>query len=232
MNSDTTRIMDLPENITMQMNPTHRGDGINTSYSPMDVHPNPYGHPPPSVPSLPTPSSGPTNPQNTTPIYNPPPHSSQPQHTHHSSQEQFNPTIQQSLPSRDIPQNVSSIVQDPEIQQNYIPPVTDEVQQVSDYMKQYDNINNSKIQAHHSQKAKEQALDDWMDKLQLPILVALLFFIFQMPFLDRMIFQRLSFLSIHTTDGNYNTNGMILRSVLFGGLYYLIQYVRTLGIFA
>ena len=99
-------------------------------------------------------------------------------------------------------------------------------------MKQYDNINNSKIQAHHSQKAKEQALDDWMDKLQFPILVALLFFIFQMPFLDRMIFQRLSFLSIHTTDGNYNTNGMILRSVLFGGLYYLIQYVRTLGIFA
>ena len=55
--TDTTRIMDLPENITMQMNPTTRGDGINTSYSPMDVHPNPYGHPPPSVPSMPTPSS-------------------------------------------------------------------------------------------------------------------------------------------------------------------------------
>ena len=55
--TDTTRIMDLPENITMQMNPTARGDGINTSYSPMDVHPNPYGHPPPSVPSMPTPSS-------------------------------------------------------------------------------------------------------------------------------------------------------------------------------
>ena len=55
--ADSTRIMDLPENITMQMNTGQnsisRGDGMNTSYSPMDIHPNPYGHPPPSVPSIP-----------------------------------------------------------------------------------------------------------------------------------------------------------------------------------
>ena len=55
--NDTTRIMDLPENVTMQMNTHERGNGINTSYAPMDVHPNPYGHPPPSIPSIPTPSS-------------------------------------------------------------------------------------------------------------------------------------------------------------------------------
>ena len=56
--SDITRIMDLPENVTMQMNTNgDRSSGLNNSYSPMDVHPNPYGHPPPSVPSMPTPTS-------------------------------------------------------------------------------------------------------------------------------------------------------------------------------
>lgn len=49
-----TRISDLPENVTVQ----GQGQGQNgiSSYAPIDMHPNPYGHPPPSVPSYPSPS--------------------------------------------------------------------------------------------------------------------------------------------------------------------------------
>ena len=229
--SDTTRIMDLPENITMQMNPSTRGDGINTSYSPIDVHPNPYGHPPPSVPSIPNPS-GTSNMQSLPPV--PPSNPTQNFQESHTNmyppQQQHVPTVppnQVTLPSRDIPQNTANLVQDIQVQPNYVPPVSDSNQKTADYMKQYDAINEEKIRTHNAQIAKEQSTDDFMEKIQLPVLVMLLFFIFHMPIVDTFVFKRLSFLSIHNADGNFNMNGMILQSVLFGVMIYFLQYIRN-----
>jgi len=224
--TDTTRIMDLPENITMQMNPTTRGDGINTSYSPMDMHPNPYGHPPPSVPSMPTPSS---QNQQTLP---PPQHQQMAQVSGLSVpqqpqvQEQYLPPNQATLPSRDIPFDTTELVQDPQVQPNYVPPVSNSVQKTADYMKQYDAINEDKIRNHRAQQSKESYRDSLLETIQLPILVGLLFLVFQLTLVDKMVFQRLSFLNIHNADGNYNTNGILLRSALFGVLFYGIQYIR------
>ena len=93
-------------------------------------------------------------------------------------------------------------------------------------MKQYDAINEEKIRTHRAQQSKESYQDSLLEALQLPILVGLLFLLFQLPLIDRMIFQRLSFLNIHNSDGNYNTNGILLRSVLFGLMFYGIQYIR------
>ena len=221
--TDTTRIMDLPENITMQMNPSTRGDGINTSYSPMDMHPNPYGHPPPSVPSMPTPSS--QNQQSLPPPQMAPPQMTVPQQPQLQEQ-QYLPPNQATLPSRDIPIDTTELVQDPQVQPNYVPPVSNSVQKTADYMKQYDAINEEKIRNHRTQQSKESFQDSLLETIQLPILVGLLFLVFQMPLVDRMIFQRLSFLNIHNADGNYNTNGILFRSVLFGLVFYGIQYIR------
>lgn len=222
--TDTTRIMDLPENITMQMNPTTRGDGINTSYSPMDMHPNPYGHPPPSVPSIPTPSS--QNQQSLLPLQMAPPQMTVPQQPHVQVQEQYLPPNQATLPSRDIPIDTTKLVQDPQVQPNYVPPVSNSVQKTADYMKQYDAINEEKIRNHRAQQSKESYQDSLLETIQLPILVGLLFLVFQMPLVDKMVFQRLSFLNIHNADGNYNTNGILFRSVLFGIVFCGIQYIR------
>lgn len=226
--TDTTRIMDLPENITMQMNPSTRGDGINTSYSPMDMHPNPYGHPPPSVPSMPTPSS--QNQQSLPPPQMAPPQMAPPQMTvpqqPQLQEQQYLPPNQATLPSRDIPIDTTELVQDPQVQPNYVPPVSNSVQKTADYMKQYDAINEEKIRNHRTQQSKESFQDSLLETIQLPILVGLLFLVFQMPLVDRMIFQRLSFLNIHNADGNYNTNGILFRSVLFGLVFYGIQYIR------
>jgi hypothetical protein len=215
--------MDLPENITMQMNPTARGDGINTSYSPMDVHPNPYGHPPPSVPSMPTPSS---QNQQSLPPSQMVPQMTVPQQPHVQVQEQYLPPNQATLPSRDIPIDTTELVQDPQVQPNYVPPVSNSVQKTADYMKQYDAINEEKIRNHRAQQSKETFQDSLLETIQLPILVGLLFLVFQMRLVDKMVFQRLSFLNIHNADGNYNTNGILFRSVLFGLVFYGIQYIR------
>jgi hypothetical protein len=202
--SDTTRIMDLPENITMQMNPTTRGDGMNTSYSPMDMHPNPYGHPPPSAASIPTPSSVP------------------PQQMQQQMPQQM---PQQTLPSRDIPQDQGSLVQDIQVQPNYVPPVPDTVRTTAEYMKQYDETTDRKIAAHKQEKESQSRMDKMVEQGQVPVLVAMLFFIFQMPIVDVYVFKYLSFMALHDTDGNFTLNGLIMRSAAFGAIFYGITYV-------
>lgn len=197
--SDTTRIMDLPENVTMQMNPNTRGDGINTSYSPIDMHPNPYGHPPPSVPTMPTPSAPPKNAQMT-------------------------PPIQQQLPARDIPQDQQHLVQDPQVQPNYIPPVPETVNKTAEYMKQYDEVTEQKVRAHKQEKQSQSHIDDFVEQVQIPILVSLLFFIFHMPSVETFLYKHFNYLALLDTDGHYSLNGALMRSAFFGVLFYSITY--------
>lgn len=192
--ADSTRIMDLPENITMQMNTganngaNNRGDGMNTSYSPIDVHPNPYGHPPPSVPSMPSPAAF--------------------------------PKVQQRLPSRDIPMDQSHLVQDPQIQANYIPPVTNTVRQTAEYMRQYDELTEKKVAAHFRETEKKSKMDTLYDEGQIPVLVAVLFFIFHMPIVTSTLYKYLGFLKLHDVDGHFNMSGLILQSSMFASMFY------------
>lgn len=94
MSEHTTRISDLPENITMHMPPDGRPpDGRQTApaYAPMNIHPNPYGN-------------------SVQPVIMPLPE--QPDMSH-----------QVRLPSRDIPMDSGAYQQDEEVQPNYIPRV-------------------------------------------------------------------------------------------------------------
>jgi hypothetical protein len=186
---DVTRIIDLPENVTMQMTPGTRGDGIHTSYSPMDIHPNPYGHPPPSVPSIPMPSM--------------------------QTQEQ------QRLPSRDIPQDQSHLIQDPEILANYIHPVSD----TNKYMRQYGDAADRKLEAHKKEKDSMSRMDKLVEDGQIPILIAMMFFIFHMPIVESYLMKSFSFLSIQDLDGNFSMNGLIMRSMAFGLVYHGVTHV-------
>ena len=131
--TDVTRILDLPENITMQVyDNSIRSNGVDTSYKPIDIHPNPYGHPPPSVQSIPTPSQ----------------------------MQNILPNNQQTLPSRDIPMTTTNIVQDPQIQPNYIPPLPESAKQTTEYMKTLDENNDKRITEHNNQIKKQSKLEN------------------------------------------------------------------------
>lgn len=212
--TDTTRIMDLPENVTMQIHSKERSNGINTSYAPMDVHPNPYGHPPPSVPSIPTPS-GPPQHANAMGMGNG--MGGAPQHM---MPPQAIPPSQQHLPSRDIPMDMGSIAQDAQVQPNYIPPIPDEVKQTAEYMKQYEDITQRKVQAHIEEKNEKSRMDTLYEEGQIPLLVAVLFFIFHMPVVSQLLYKYLSFLKLHDVDGHFSMYGLIWQSALFGTLFY------------
>jgi hypothetical protein len=119
-----------------------------------------------------------------------------------------------SLPSRDIPLTTTQLTKDPYIQVDYVPPppptnrdyILDDEDDINKYYKQ-EKMNNS--------------LDSIYDELQAPLLLAILYFLFQLPFFKKNVNKYLPFLC--HTDGNYNINGLIFTCALFGFIYYSLS---------
>lgn len=124
------------------------------------------------------------------------------------------------LPSRDIPMTTSNLTHDANIQPNYIPPAP----QNEDYIKNndlmHDIINDYNVGVNRS-----NSLDDIYNEIQVPLLLAILYFLFQLPFFRKFLFSY--FPVLFSKDGNLNINGYIFMSSLFGILYYLINKVNN-----
>jgi hypothetical protein len=123
------------------------------------------------------------------------------------------------LPSRDIPQVTTSITQDPQIQPNYIPPT-----QNNDYIKEYEQ-NQDIINNYNRSSSRGDSLDEIYDELQTPILLAVLFFLFQLPIFRKYLFTYIPIL--FSKDGNLNLQGYLFMSVLFGVLYYILGKIMV-----
>ena len=117
-----------------------------------------------------------------------------------------------SLPSRDIPLSESHLTKDPMVQVNYVPPPTNR-----DYIVE----NNDEIENYYKQEKINNSLDSVYDELQAPLLLAILYFLFQLPFFKKNIYKYLPFLC--HTDGNYNINGLLFTCALFGLIYYSLS---------
>ena len=127
------------------------------------------------------------------------------------------------LPSRDIPLNTDSIMNDAQIQPNYIPAP----QNTTDYIKSYEN-HADMIDNYNKNQRQNDRLDEIYEELQFPILVAILFFLFQLPIFKQKMYVYLPFLFFK--DGNYNLQGFIFTSSLFGFLYYILS--KTISYFS
>lgn len=117
-----------------------------------------------------------------------------------------------SLPSRDIPLQFEHLTSDTQVQTNYIPqPIT----------KDYINNTNDDINNYYTNEKNLNSLDSLYDELQAPLLLAVLYFLFQLPFFKKAIFKYLPFFC--HTDGNYNFNGLIFTCAFFGFIYYALS---------
>jgi hypothetical protein len=56
--------------------------------------------------------------------------------------------------------------------------------------------------------------------MQIPILIGVLYFLFQLPVVRKNIFKYIP--TLFHKDGNYNLSGYILNSVMFAGLYFIM----------
>ena len=241
---ESTRIADLPENITMtnttafpsmdqsygrggmsqgQQMPTYSAniDMANamppTNYVQMNVHPNPYGNGKiqNQVNSIGLPQQTHATKPSNNPYVLP---GEQPPHLAHLPQHQ--------LPSRDIPQDTGSYNHDPEITPNYIPPTKNPTEFVQEYEDAYARTVNEKKR----QKRAIQSIDDVFLEIRIPLIVALLYMVFQSPVFHTMFFKKLSFMGVYGPDGNANMMGMMVKSAIFGAAYYgldkIVEYVR------
>ena len=128
------------------------------------------------------------------------------------------------LPSRDIPMNTNSLTHDVNIQPNYIPPVNKEVRFQEDYIKNYEEASDI-INNYNYNMENNNRLDDMYNEIQVPILLAVMYFLFQLPVFRKYLFSY--FPILFSKDGNLNINGYLFMSSLFGILYYLLNKVNN-----
>jgi hypothetical protein len=123
------------------------------------------------------------------------------------------------LPSRDIPMNTNTLTQDPSIQPNYIPPTSNQ-----DYISNYPE-NDEIIDDYYKNSKRTGTLDEIYDQLQTPLLLAVLYFLFQLPVIKKALFKYLPFL--FSADGNSNIQGLIFMSISYGLVYYITSKIMT-----
>lgn len=121
------------------------------------------------------------------------------------------------LASRDIPMPTTQFTQDPQIKPNYIPPAEN-----SNYIQEEETYE-MLLQKKQQKIQDDDRLDMLYDELQLPVLIMVLFFLFQMPFMQKKFLHFLP--SLFHADGNISMGGYITKTLLFGFSFYLIMKI-------
>jgi hypothetical protein len=120
-----------------------------------------------------------------------------------------------SLPSRDIPINQTNITNDQNIQEKYIPQTDN-----NDYISEY-QTNEDIIKKNEYNNNSDNTLDNLYNEASIPLLVGLLYFLFQLPVIRNYIYK--IFPMCYTVSGNFNMMGYVLNSLIFSILYYLLK---------
>jgi hypothetical protein len=213
--------MDLPENVTMspfqdqqRYNTSRQGgpdrgiDMESTTYRQMNPHQNPYVQGQPRMDSMPLPEygGGRGGAQGMQPAMPP---------SYDFDQGPLGNAPQYSLPPKDIPLDMSGF-RDESAKPNYLPPPP---KLTEDYvLDQEERIRETKT--NEETRKTVQRKFDIIAELQMPIIVAVLFLIFQVEAINRLMARYLKFAGLFGEDGNLNVTGMIFKSAVFGSIYY------------
>ena len=119
------------------------------------------------------------------------------------------------LPSRDIPMNTHHMTQDKQIQPNYVPD-----SDKKEYIEEEDTYE-SLLKKKKDKMEQEDRLDLLYNEMQMPILIMVLFFMFQMPYAQKKFLQ--IFPSMFKQDGNMTMSGYLLKTSMFGMSFYAIM---------
>lgn len=119
--------------------------------------------------------------------------------------------------SRDIVVNPTNFTNDVQVQPNYIPHANN----MQDYIKNSQEDQNELNQLLCKKKKTSKKINSIFTYayLQDSIVMATLFFIFQMSIVNSIIKLYTTSLGIFYLDGSYNKKGMVFKSLLFSMLY-------------
>lgn len=216
----TTRIADLPDTNGQSQQQTSP-----TTYTPINIHPNPYGNnavvmpPAPPIQS----SQGRSIENNETFNYPPPPQSS----LTHEQQMMLQSIPTQKLPSRDIRTEHNEYTQDEEIKPNFIPHSSSSSNKHTNYIEDDEIRNRKEEKQYTTTKYRQSIIDKLAEEFQTPFFMAVLFMVFQLNALNKWMHSNLQFLKLFGEDGNINVNGMFFKSLLFGIVYYVFIIIQN-----
>ena len=126
------------------------------------------------------------------------------------------------LKTADIPMDTLPLSADPAVQQQHIPhhvhfqgptphhnqaPYQQHQEDYPNYIQEEDTMDDI-ITRNTKKTYYNNQIEMWMDELQLPFVVAVLFFLFQLPIVKKLLHDNLPFL--YYLDGNMNMNGYVL----------------------
>lgn len=211
--SDITRISELPEAGSNSQSNQFTGDG-GQPYQPLNIHKNPYGIPEPTDRQLPSMSVKDPNPRSGL------------SGGLGGSGGFMGDGVQSAPPAmmnRGVPQDTTAYQHDEQIIANHVPMP----KLTTDYLREYEEKLKSLSAEHQKAKHQESLLTSVYDEMQIPILIGVMFFMFQMPFVNSMMFKYLSFMKIYNEDGNLNLYGIVFKSIAFGLIYFGFIRITT-----
>jgi hypothetical protein len=122
------------------------------------------------------------------------------------------------LPSRDIPIDPVRVANDNQTQPNYIPPPQVE----ENYIKNNETPQQI-IEENNKKMIATNLYDTLFNEMKLPTIIALLFFLFQLPAVKKH--SKNMFPYLFKDDGNPNLYGYIFNSVMFASMVYVLLQV-------
>ena len=128
------------------------------------------------------------------------------------------------LPSRDIPRDTSAMMHDAQVQPTYVP----QPQRHVDYIQDHETSSTLERVMHQNTRGSNRAdtLETFYEEIQSPLMLAILYFAFQLPAVRRYMFRYLPS-ALFNADGNANLTGLIATSAMFGLAFYTMQKGMT-----
>jgi hypothetical protein len=140
------------------------------------------------------------------------------------------------LPSRDIPMNTSNIMNDAQINTNFIPNPQAHAHahahgprstmSSNNYIEEHEQDITSEEKYRKSQVANSNA-ENIYKLIQIPVIVGILYFAFQLPVTRKYVCKFIP--SVFNSDGNYNISGLIFMSALFASSFFGLSKVLEMS---
>jgi hypothetical protein len=125
------------------------------------------------------------------------------------------------LQSRDIPQDTMIHTNDQQVQSNYVP-----VSNTNDYITEHQTTEEI-LRINSRKNGEAETLDKIYSEISLPLMVAVFYFLYQLPIVRKTLLS--TFPMCYTKTGDMNMSGFILNSSLFGlaiyGTHKFIKYL-------
>jgi hypothetical protein len=140
------------------------------------------------------------------------------------------------LPSRDIPMNTSSMMNDAQVKPNFIPtPQTQQMNQnqfgprpmpSNNYIEEHEQDVTNEERYKKSQIANSTS-ENIYKLIQIPVIVGILYFAFQLPVTRKYVLKFIP--SVFNSDGNYNISGLVFMSALFSLSFFGLSKVLEMS---